>query len=366
MFPSARFPSLRATHAAKLERWLGGEQVKRIATAMQDFYWPVPLGQTPGSVVAYKGDFFGDLDIRPPSKRKTFGSLFSWMALSPFGAGFASLSDLISEASTGKRREYLFQKAGPTGATGVTSSLWGLGNTPVAGINASNAPGGDAPTSATAGAFPFTNPSGSDTQHIVSAFPLSSVAGNTLMLYDRLFQVNKTMNSTATEAVTGVPSRYQSTTASDMDYVGGNFLFTEVGSVAVAATGHNWTVCTYTDQGGAASTLPAFQGVSGAIVRRLDMANWFAPLESGDVGIKTLTQMQCSALVATGTVNFVIGHPIAVMPCPIANLVCVSDYINTAFNLARIFNDAALAFLELNKPSSTATTYNGSFTTVAG
>jgi len=70
--------------------------------------------------------------------------------------------------------------------------------------------------------------------------------------------------------------------------------------------------------------------------------------------------------VATGTLYFVIGHPIAWMPCPIANLVCVVDGINTAFNLARIFDNACLSFLEVIKPSVTATTYNGSFTAVAG
>jgi hypothetical protein len=70
--------------------------------------------------------------------------------------------------------------------------------------------------------------------------------------------------------------------------------------------------------------------------------------------------------VATGTGNACIGHPIAWMPCPIANIVCPVDGINTAFNLTRIFDSACLAFLEVIKPSTTATTYNGMFTTVAG
>ena len=54
------------------------------------------------------------------------------------------------------------------------------------------------------------------------------------------------MNSTATEAVTGVPTRYQSTTASAEDYI------PEITSAssswrhrALAATAHNWTTCTY-------------------------------------------------------------------------------------------------------------------------
>jgi hypothetical protein len=188
------------------------------------------------------------------------------------------------------------------------------------------------------------------------------------MLYDRLFQVNKTMASTATEAVTGVPTRYQSTTPGAQDSAEGNFLFVEVGLTALAATAHNWTVCTYTDQGGSASTLPSLTGNSGAIVNRLDhpTQQWFAPLESGDRGIRTLTQMQCSASVATGEINFVIGHAIAITGHPLAALVSVLDGINSAFNLVRIFDDAALALLDFNKVNTTATTFNGIFRTVAG
>ena len=84
------------------------------------------------------------------------------------------------------------------------------------------------------------------------------------------------------------------------------------------------------------------------------------------MGIKALTQMQCSALVATGVINFVIGHPIAWMPSPVANIMCIADGINTAFNLVRVFDDAALAIIQATAASATATTYSGQFVTVAG
>ncbi len=61
-----------------------------------------------------------------------------------------------------------------------------------------------------------------------------------------------------------------------------------------------------------------------------------------------------------------IGHPIAFCPCPIANVVCVTDGINTALNLARIFDDAALNLLEVMKPATGATTYNLGVFAVAG
>lgn len=366
-------------HSDQLERWIGSDAVARVSASMRGWYGPpIAVDGVPGAVYAGRdGDFSGVL--RAGYEATKFDRAFELVrriasgvrrsaSKSQLYAGFASLSDLIAEATAGKRREFIFQKVGVTGVTGGCSSLWGLGNQPAAGSNASNAPGGDTPTDATTGAFIFSNPTGGDTQHFVGAYPLATVAGNTLLLYDRIFQVNKTMNSTAIEAVTGVPTRYQSTTAGAVDSAEGNFLFPEVGGTALAATAHSWTTCLYNDQANAASTLPSLTGVSGAIVRRLDMVPglWFAPLAIGDTGIKSLTQMQCSALVATGVINFVIGHPIAWMPCPIANLICTVDGINTAFNLTRIFDDAALAFLEVMKPSTTATTYTGTFTSVSG
>jgi hypothetical protein len=274
---------------------------------------------------------------------------------------------MIAEASAGKRREFHWQKAGATGVVSVTNSLWGLGAQPAAGADGSAAPGGRALTDATTGAMPFDNVS-ADTRHVVSGYATASVVGNNLLLYDRIFDVAKTASSTATESVTGVPTRYQSSTPANMDYAGGNFLFVEISSAALGATAHNWTVCQYRNQAGTdAQTLPSLTGNNAGIARRLDhpVNQWFAPLATGDTGVMDLAQMQCSASV-TGVVNFVIGHPLAWMSCPIANLVCLFDYIGTAFNLVRVFDDAALAWLEVNKPATTATNYNMGITAVHG
>lgn len=366
----------RFTHSGRLERWLGTAHVEHVSNAMKNWYGPpIAIGGVPGNVWAHRGgDFSGPIKAGQFLTAVDFAVMRLKRALRDstrrqqyqLNAGFTSLSDLISEATGGKRRDFQFSKVGSTGVVGVTNSLWGLGNYPAAGANAAAAPGGESPTDATAGAFGFTNPAGGDTQHFVSGFARADFV-NTLLAYDRLFQVNKTMNASTTEAVTGVPTRYQSTSVGD-DYVGGNFLFVEVGGTALAATAHNWTVCTYKDQADASSTLPSLVGNASAIVRRLDhpAGQWYAPLETGDVGIKALTQMQCSAAVATGVINFVIGHPLFWLPIPIVNMICVADGINTAFNLVRIFDDAAIGFLEVTKPATNATSYVGNFITVAG
>jgi hypothetical protein len=363
------------THAQQLERWLGRETVEGLSVSMRDWYGPpIPVGGVPGKVFAHRGgDFRGRIGAGIGATAQCMAEDFlrrlrkaARLNMGTAHAGFSSLSDLIAERTAGKGRDFRFQKVGTTGVVGATNSLWRVGSLPSAGAAAAAAPGGTVPTDATTGAFPFVNPTGGDTQHFVRADVLASLA-NTLLLYDRLFAVAKTMNSTATEAVTGAPTRYQNTTAGTADSAEGNFLFVECGTV-LPATAHNWTVCTYTNQGGGASTLPSLTGNSGNIVNRLDQpaGQFFAPLDAGDRGVRTLTQMQCSAAVATGAIDFVIGHPIAFLPVPLANLACITDGINTAFNLTRVFDDACLAFLEVLKPATGATTYTGAFTTVAG
>lgn len=361
---------MKSVHSGRIERWLGTEQVEHISKTMKGWYGPpIHLLDCPGSVrVCGDGDFIG------PFESGYFSSAMDSLAerikrasrprYGVINVGFSSLSDAIAELSGGKR-QYIggggINKVGTTGVVGVTNSLWAVGAQPAAGAAGSAAPGGRACSSSTAGALVFNNPSGTDTSHLIGADMAASVAANSLLLYDRIFDVAKTMNSSATEAVTGVPTRYQSTTATDQDSARGNFLFVEVGGTPLAATAHNWTTCTYKDQSDVASTLPSLTGNSGAIVNRLDhpAQQWFAPLETGDTGVKALTQMQCSASVATGVINFVIGHPIGVMAFPLANFLFPFDWLTSRDLCPRIFDSACLSLLEITKSATTATTYTG-------
>jgi hypothetical protein len=388
----------RSTHSDRLERWCGPLQVQKISASMaggtfgehQLPKWygpPIGVGNIPGNRIyaTPDGDFVGRLDLGSEAnlfeyqlkrtiKRRAHITKKRFKEFWPneSGAGFASLSDLISEATANaKVRMFPFQKTGPTDVVGSCSTLWRVGTWPPIGTVGTAAPGGVAETSATTGAFPFTNPTGGDTQHITTMWITSSLA-SCLLLYDRIFSVAKTINNTGTEAVSGVPTRYQATTSTTADYAGGNFLSLQVTGTALANTAHNWTVCQYTDQdGNTGNSLPSFAGNPGAVATitdRLDMPNgtWFAPLVSGDSGIQKLTQMQCSALVATGSLDFVLGHPLAWMPSPLVNTGVLIDGINSAFNLTRVFDSACLTFLEIQRAATTAVQYGGYIQTVAG
>ena len=364
---------MKHIHSQRLERWLGTEKVEQLSRNFRDWYGPpVNLTDVPGSVWVTKGgEFVGQFDRG--FAVSAVEALDAWVKRlwresgrvqhGYAAAGFASISDALARASGGYSQNLngCINKASSSSVSGNAFSLWQSTGAPGAGAAGSAAPGGRAPTSATTGAMLFNNPSGSDTLHLTGADMASSVVNNSLLLYDRIFDVAKTMNSTATEAVTGVPTRYQSTTATADDYIGGNFLFMEV-QTTLAATAHNWTTCLYTDQGGTTGvTLPSVTGISAGQAQRFDMPinTWFAPLASGDSGIGALTQMQCSAAVATGAVNFVIGHPIGVMMFPIAAALLPFDWLTNRKQAPRIFSGACLALAELPKPSATGSTYSG-------
>lgn len=329
---------LPAVHAAKIERWLGREQLASLLANSRGFRHPVPVLNVPGAVLAYDGDLVGGMGG---------------------GAGFSSLSDLIAEATVnGKRQDWFFSKAGSLAVSGAWASLWNVGNFPAAGGTVPAIPGGAVPTSATTGAIPFTNAASGDTLHIITPGGMGSAAPNTLLLYDRIFHAGSVLHTTTgNQSVTGTPNRYTGTSSP------GNFAFLEVTS-ALGTTAHNLTM-TYVDQSGnAAEAAAALAMVTSSAVTRIPHTPWFVPLNSGDSGLRNVTNIAFSA-VSSGTSAIVLGHALAFLPQPVANSWVVLDGINSAFSMVRVLDNACIAFLEL-KGVATATTYHGHLILVSG
>lgn len=373
--------SHKPTHSDRLERWLGKERVAELSFAMKNWYGPpIAVQGVPGNVFAQKGgDFVGHINggyemsaidrAVDAFNRMKKTNLVRYARTKHQLNAFASLSAVIAAATGGKAINSTFNKVG-TAATAIGNciDLFKVAGQPAAGANGAAAPGGTVPTNATVGALAWANAvTTGNSSHFTTGYVTASVVSNSLLLYDRIFAVAYPASNSSTVSVTGVPTRYQNTTSTTAeDYAGGSFVFPE-DLAALGATAHNWTVCQYTDQGGTVTqAIPSIAGVASGVINQIDLAvgNWFMPLASGDSGIKALTQMQSSAIV-TGGQDFVIGHPIAFMPCPVANMICVLDGINTAFNLVRVYDGACLALLELPKPATTATTYSGLITTVS-
>lgn len=352
-------------HSQRLERWLGVDKIEHLQQCMRGWYGrPICLLDVPGSVwVTKDGDFVGSFRNRGYFMSAAESLVEIVRRARPSygfaGAGFASIGDALSRASQGYSQRRPFQKVGPTGVTGASSTLWRVGNTPAGGAAGAAPGGGTVHVASDTGALAFANP-GAGTMHLVGADVNASVVNNTLLLYDRLFSVAKTASSSTQENVTGVPTRYQSTTATNPDYIGDNFGFIEA-YTALGAFAHNWTVCTYKDQADAASTLPSVTGNNACIIDRFDQPTqqWFVPLEAGDVGIKAWTALQCSVNTVTGTANFCIGHPLGFMAFPIINTFFPFDWLTNRDQAPRVFDNACLSLIEPCKPATTATTYTG-------
>jgi hypothetical protein len=277
------------------------------------------------------------------------------------GGGFASLSDLISEATTGGKRQYWpFQQTGSNAAVNTASSLWTVGNIPPVGSTPSALAGGSTCDRTTTGAVGQTNAGGGDTLHVTTGVCQGTTAPNTLLVYDRLWHGRPLLNTTSGQTVTYSTPRYATTTSP------GNFAFIEV-VTAISATAHNWTIV-YTDQdGNTAQTTGAVAGVASAPATRIDSASlYFQPLATPDTGIRTITSLTLSATLAAGTVNLVHGHPLYFLPClsPSGSM-SVVDGINSAFNLVQVLDSACVCFIEL-KGVASACSYFGGQTMVSG
>lgn len=373
----------RSTHSDKIEAWLGTTATNAMSNHMRGWYGdPILLADIPGAVhVTGDGDFIGPikagkattlLDHIRSKERRIMRNWAKRNALT-MNAGFSSLSDLISEATTGgKRQDFWFNKVGTAaGASGQPMSLWNVGNFPAAGGSGGAAPNGTVTTNASTGALPFTNAAGGDTLHMTYGMLTASVA-NAIMVYDRLWHCTYN-HATATSTTVTINSgsgvtRYASTTPGNPDYAGGNFICGEV-TTALSGTAHNITI-TYQDQANnTAEAAAAYAAPVSAAANRLTLAspNWFMRLNSGDTGVINITNISQSTITSvTGVSNFFIGHPLFMLTCPLANIPGILDGINSAFSLVRIFDNACLAMLELPKTATTATTYSGQITLVSG
>lgn len=361
---------MRSTHSDRLERWIGAEQLAELSRRMRGWYGgPIPLMNVPGKVYAcgdgdfcgvIKGGYFGDMADYAAGRVKRILRNTARRSHGRLNTGFSSLSDLISEATTGgKKQDIFFTKTGTGAVAGQNFSLWNVGALPAAGGSVTARPGGAVPTNTTSGSFAQTNPGGSDTLHVTTVYSQASTAPHTLLVYDRLFHagtISHTINTA--QSISGVPTRYLTTESV------GNFAFLEV-TTLLGATASNVTM-TYTDQAGNAAEAAAALAVSvSSAVSRIPHANWFIPLNAGDTGCRAITNLTMSAANTAGASNLVQGHPLFFLPQPAANAMVVLDGINSAFNLAEVKSGACLAMMEL-KGAASATTYTGSLTLVSG
>jgi hypothetical protein len=372
---------MSSTHSSKLERWFGREVLENLSAATKHWYGdPIRVGNLPGRVYAAKGgDFvgaieggaFGSYKDYLYDRLKASGRRFYKRQLHTANSGFSSLSDAIAEATTGGKSQHLRwfkQHAGSIGA-GLAGSYWRINTVgyPAASTTGAAIPTGESLTNASSGAIPFTSPSGDDTIHIASIVDHVSSGPLIHLLYDRLFQANTILHTTTgNQAISGVPTRYQSTNARN------NFVSMEC-TVGINTTAHSVTV-TYVDQDGntaeAAPTMTVKVASSAAdiILCPTGVGDWCLRLNSADSGVRYVTNVAMSA-VSIGQSELFIGRPHVFLPHANSvntyGAICNYAGLNDKFGPEKIHNSACLALMLINSTGS-STLVNGDLILVSG
>lgn len=360
-----------SVHSDRLERWLGVESVRGLSQAMAGSYFdPIQVAILDGSVkVARDGDFvsrkrfehgyfagYADLaeDMQRIKRRQALARMGRGLKQ---GGAITGINSIYTAIGAGKRQDMLFAKAGVTGVANIANTLWDVGSSPAAG-STSAAPGGSSPTNTTTGGLLYDDAGGGDTMYFIGASLVSTVGNNFLLMYDRFFQVNHNI-ATDPQAISGTPTRYQSTAAR-------NTFLTIAVTTALGAGTPTLTISYVDSEGNTAEAAAAQTIAASSIARRFPFAasvgnGWHIPLNAGDRGIRALTDSNLSA-ASTGNIDLVLGKPIAWIPMPVANMPINMDATLSPRDLVEIAADACIAFMEVNKGATSATSYSGGIT----
>jgi len=230
-----------------------------------------------------------------------------------------------------------FMKNSVTGkGAGSWHSLWTVAGQPGAGA-AQGTVNGAIPTSATVGAFPFTNPTGGALSYL-ARLALSSTQMGFFTLYDRLWH-DSGLSATVTTSQAITQPALTRWTAGD-----GNELWIEI---YTATTASATATITYTNQAGVAGkttsvVIPASTVAGQAIP---------VPLAAGDTGIRAVTAAQLSASMTAGNWGLTILRDVASFPVANANMGTVLNAYD--LGLPQIQDNAALAWMVLLNGTAT-------------
>jgi hypothetical protein len=263
-------------------------------------------------------------------------------------AALTDLSDLINLATGGGAaapQTHFFMKtsrvggaAAPATILGRPISLWRYDGAPcTAGV----VPGAAAvPTSATAGALPFTNPGGGRELHLIQAWG-TALVGGTLIVYDRLLHNGGLSGTVATaQTVGGTLTRNTGGL--------GNFMFVEIYTqIGTTAT---TIIANYTNQAGNPAVTPAvaFGGTNNREATRAI----FLPLASGDSGVQGVTDVDLGVSTGTaGSFGVTVGKVLGYIGVGTGGAPGWRDYVTGLPGIPTIDSDACISFLWV--PSST-------------
>jgi len=237
-------------------------------------------------------------------------------------------------------------------AVGSFTSLWTTAGVPGAGGNSASGVAGDVPTSATAGAFPFTNPTAPALSYLARLAANATTAGQ-LLVYDRLWQQSG-LSATLTSAQTVNSVALTRPDALGADAEAWWQIYTVMGAGATGPT------IVYTDQDGTATqtaTLPGFAATAAA-GRTIPFA-----LAAGDTGVRSIQSYTNGATLTSGTFGLIIRRFVAATWVSIVGCGVTLDAIQ--LGLPRVYDSACLELLWMANAAS-ATTVSGNIALAQG
>ena len=233
-----------------------------------------------------------------------------------------------------------FGKASMTAkAAGTFQSLWTAAGLPTAGVTPNSA-SVIIPTSATAGAFPFTNPTGGNLTYMSKVSNTQQTIG-TLIIYDRLAHSSNLSGTVATAQTVGGSALTRYTTGEDVEL----FLewYTATGSTGVTVT------ASYTNEAGVSGHTTVSTAIVASPVAGMMLP---LPLQSGDKGVRSVESVTLSATTGTaGSFGVTLVKRIAEVPVVLASGGLVLDPF--ALGMPQIADNACLSFMMVCSTTST-------------
>lgn len=248
--------------------------------------------------------------------------------------GILTLNDLV--ASTKQR--FSFHKNTPqtlVSARWYSLNLWN--GYPGIGANVSNTTTGVVPTDATVGYPKIIFSSGTGYLQYAHTATAANAVYNSVLLYDRLFEVGSIAYTSGTTTLSTQPSYSSRIINSSYD---GLILFFTVTTAFV--TGNNWSiVVTYTDQDGNTGT--SSSSLAFTVASNLSIGStYIIPFAAGDSGIQKIESIivtNAATAMTAGAFEVFIARPLAL----ITNTPYMVSYCGTAeLGLPIVFQDSAI------------------------
>jgi hypothetical protein len=231
-------------------------------------------------------------------------------------AALTSLSDLVNRMTGGNSgtpenifwfKNYTIGGTADSWVAGLMYSFWKYDGFPGGGANPTTVA---APTNATAGAMPFTDPGGGREKWLVGCHGIAGqVQGiSSLLLYDRLLHIGSLDGTVATAQTVGGSLTRNTGGVGNQIFVE---IYTNVGTTARTITA---TYTNSTPTGSRTTQAVTFGGTASTLGND---ANLFIqlPLQAGDVGVSSVQSVTISASTGTaGNFGVTVARPIAWIP----------------------------------------------------